>query len=345
MRQPSPPAKVIEKRETTLDDMELVDRQLLNIIQSRFPLVVEPYHAIGAELGIPGEEVMERIQRLRRRNVVRQISGIFDTRRLGYRTSLVAFNFPPARLHKGALFINRHPGVSHNYAREGHPYNLWFTLAVPPDESLEGTVAEIAERTGATTYRLLPTIRFFKIGVNFDMVTNEGAAFSYNPDNKDWNKVEPVTDFEVQAIRELQEDLPLFPRPFDGMAERLGLSTNALFTLAKDFERRGVMRRFSAVLHHRKAGFRHNAMSVWRVPEERAEEVGAILAASPWISHCYERPLFPDWPYSHFGMVHATTKEKCEEIVRGLSEQTGITDYLLLFSTREYKKTRVRYFV
>jgi DNA-binding Lrp family transcriptional regulator len=325
--------------------LDLVDRQILNVIQSRFPLAEEPYRAIGDEVGLTPDEVMERIRLLRRRHVVRQISAIFDTRRLGYKTTLVACSYPPDKLHRAALTINRHPGVSHNYAREGHPYNLWFTLAVGPRESLDEAVAEMARRTGATSYRLLPTLRFFKIGVNFDMVKDEGAAFTYNPDLKDWNKVEPLTDFEVRAVQELQEDLPLTPRPFDALAERLGITTHALFALAQDLQRRGAMRRYSAVLHHRRAGFRYNAMSVWRVPPERGEEVGAILASSPWISHCYERPTFPDWPYTHFGMVHATSREKCDQVIQELSQKTGVTDYLMLFSTREYKKTRVRYFV
>ncbi|MBI4233557.1 MAG: AsnC family transcriptional regulator, partial [Chloroflexi bacterium] len=266
--------------------LDTQDRLLLNILQSRFPLAEEPFRAVGEELGASQEETVERIARLRRRNVIRQVSAIFDTRRLGYRTSLVAMSLSPERLHKGARVISRHPGVSHNYAREGHPYNLWFTLAVPPRESLEDTVQEMARRAGATGYRLLPTIRFFKIGVNFDMVNGEGAAYSYHPDNGNWNRVEPVTEFEVKAIRELQEDLPLEPRPFDGMAQRLGISVQELFGLARSLQERGVMRRYSAVLHHRRAGFKFNAMTVWRVPPGRGEEVGAVLASSPWVTHC-----------------------------------------------------------
>ena len=105
------------------------------------------------------------------------------------------------------------------------------------------------------------------------------------------------------------------------------------------------MRRFSAVLHHRRAGFRSNAMAVWKVPSERSVEVGNIMAQSRWVTHCYERPTFPDWPYTHFTMIHATTDEQCEQVARDISKETGISDYRLLYSTREYKKTRVRYFV
>ena len=330
--------------------MELVDRRLLNIIQSSFPLVSEPFKAIAQQLDLTEEDAIRRIAALKKKNVVRQISAIFDTRRLGYKTSLVAMRLPHESLTRAAHRINKHPGVSHNYARVGH-FNLWFTLAVSPNESLEETVERMAQETGAEACRIMPTIRFFKIGVNFDMVEEKGAAYDYySPDGykegrANWNKVVPVTDFEIQVIRELQEDIPVISRPFADMAERLGITEEELFAYAHAFQERGVMRRYSAVLHHRQAGFRANGMAVWKVPTERSEEVGAIMAAHPAVTHCYERPTFPDWPYTHFSMIHATSKEGCEEIARDMSLQTGITDFQVLYSYREYKKTRVRYFV
>jgi DNA-binding Lrp family transcriptional regulator len=105
------------------------------------------------------------------------------------------------------------------------------------------------------------------------------------------------------------------------------------------------MRRFSAVLHHRRAGFSANAMVVWKVPEERGAEVGEIMAESSHVTHCYERPTYDDWSYSHYTMIHATTPEECEAIVEQISAATQITEKQLVYSTREYKKTRVQYFV
>ena len=335
-------------------DFDLTDRKLLNILQSTFPLVERPFLAMGRDLGLTEQEAIEAVRSLKDRNVVRQISAIFDTRRLGYKTTLVAMRFADEDLESGARIINEHPGVSHNYARTG-PFNLWFTIAVAPDESLEETVQEMSQRSGAETYRMMPTIRFFKIGVNFDMVKEVGNAASYSPDGYDrgdsngsdetWNKVVPVTEFEKDVIREFQEDIELHPRPFDPMVDRLGISHQELFDLAAEFQERKIMRRYSAVLHHRRAGFKANSMAVWNVPEERAVEVGAIMAGSKWVTHCYQRPTFPDWHYTHFSMIHATTRDECESVARQISEATGIEDYMLLYSTREYKKTRVRYFV
>ena len=205
--------------------LDLKDRELLNTIQSSFPLVEEPFLQIAESLGLEESDVIRRIERMKAMNVVRQISAIFDTRRLGYKTMLIAMKFTPEDLDAAARVINQHPGVSHNYARNGQ-YNLWFTLAVAPDDSLEDTVARMADETGADGYRLMPTIRFFKIGVNFDMVKEEGASTEYySPDGFDkkkvetkkeddgWKRVEEVTDFEIEAVRELQETSPSSPDP------------------------------------------------------------------------------------------------------------------------------------
>ena len=224
------------------------------------------------------------------------------------------------------------------------------------------TAGYMARKTGALEQRLMPTKRFFKIGVNFDMVNKKGSSFNFSPDNVNadrpggeiaadkaasdsWNQAVPVTEFEKDAIRGMQEDLELIPRPYDSIAKILGITTDELFALAKDFQERRIMRRYSAVLHHRRSGFKANAMIVWKVPQEQSEEVGLTMAAHNAVTHCYERPTFPDWPYTHFTMVHATTPEGCEEINNEISEATGITERLVLYSTREYKKTRVRYFV
>jgi DNA-binding Lrp family transcriptional regulator len=98
------------------------------------------------------------------------------------------------------------------------------------------------------------------------------------------------------------------------------------------------------VLYHRKAGFRANAMGVWKVPEERIEDVGNAFAQYQAVSHCYERPTYEDWPYSVFSMVHGRSVEECEHVLDAMAEETGITERESLYSTREYKKTRVRYF-
>ncbi|MSQ25962.1 MAG: Lrp/AsnC family transcriptional regulator [Dehalococcoidia bacterium] len=338
---------VIERPEEQEEvaEFDLMDKQILNVIQSAFPMVERPYAALAAQLGLSEDEMMRRLVELRRKNVVRQIGGIFDTRRLGYKSSLVAMQFPAGKVAAGARVVNEHPGVSHNYERN-HAYNLWFTVAVPPNSTIEETVARMAERAKPICYRILPTLRFFKVGVNFDMVSGEGNSnkevIGKAPGTE--RSAVPLTDEDIRVIREVQEDLELLPEPFAPMAERLGMSQQEMFAKCRVLEEKGLMRRYSAVLHHRRAGFRANAMAVWRVPPERALEAGLKMAESRWVSHCYERPTYEDWPYSHFTMLHARSREECDALARDISKESGISEYLMLYSTREYKKTRVRYF-
>ncbi|NQW16217.1 MAG: Lrp/AsnC family transcriptional regulator [Chloroflexi bacterium] len=340
---------------STTKSFEKVEQELLNLIQSEFPLDEKPYKVIADRLGTSEKHILELMTDLKKRNVVRQVSAIFDTRRLGYKSSLVAMRFNDDELDAGAQIINQHPGVSHNYGRTGH-FNLWFTVAVAPGVSLEETVEQMGKETNAIAWRLLPTKQFFKIGVNFDMVNKRSnATENYaapetgknvgSDVDADWNKAQPVSERDIEVIREMQEDLEAVSRPFDAMAERLGMSVQEMFDYSDDMVKRKLMRRFSAVLYHRRAGFSANAMVVWNVPAERSQEVGDLMAMSSHVTHCYERPTYDDWKYSHYTMIHATTEDECEEIAVEIARQIGIDDRQLVFSTREYKKTRVRYFV
>jgi siroheme decarboxylase len=327
--------------------MDSTDKEILNRIQREVPLEREPFEAIGRELGIAGDEVIRRIEALKRGRVIRQISAIFDTRVLGYESSLVAARIQAHKLGEGAKAINSHPGVSHNYERNNE-FNLWYTVAVPPDSrlGLEGTVDVLHRISGAEKTRILPTLKLFKIGVTLDM--NKGAtakkeAPQYGESDRE-SADKNISEDDKAAIRALQEDVPLTPRPFDLWGRQVGLSYEELLERAYDLRDRKIMRRFSAVLYHRKAGFRANAMGVWSVPDERIDEVGNAFAHYQSVSHCYQRPTYEDWPYSVFSMVHGRSVEECENVLSAMAEETGLTDYTSLYSTREYKKTRVRYF-
>jgi len=146
------------------------------------------------------------------------------------------------------------------------------------------------------------------------------------------------------AILALQEDLPIEPRPFETLAARAGMSVAELLEKARDFLASGMMRRYAAILRHREAGFTVNVMSVWRVPEEKAEEAGRRMAEFAEVSHCYQRPTAPGWPYSHYAMIHARSEEEANGVVRRIAARTGLRDHALLRTVREFKKTRVKYF-
>ncbi len=325
-----------------------VDRELLNKIQWDFPMVARPFEALGGALQIPEGDVLRRLARLKEARIIRQISAIFDTRAMGYRSSLVAMRLPPGSVDEAAQVINGHPGVSHNY-RRGHAFNLWFTVAVEPTSSLEAHVDTLHALAGAEETLLLPTLKLFKIGVRLDMGegTPEGrdsVEDIYSEEDRARAATFDLTPLDVGIVRELQEDLPLVPRPYDGAAERLGLAVEDLLGRCRALEEQGKLRRTAAILHHRRAGYRANGMGVWAVPPERVDEVGPAMASFKSVSHCYLRPTYRNWPYNLFSMIHARTREECQAIADEISRETDITKYEVLYSTVEYKKIRLRLF-
>ena len=120
----------------TFDD---VDKALLTQVQQQFPVDHRPFQVLGEKLGITEQQCLERIGRLKQNQVIRQLSAIFDTRALGYQSTLAAMKVDAARVDDAAAVVNQHPGVSHNYKRND-PFNIWFTVAVPPTDSLEQVV-------------------------------------------------------------------------------------------------------------------------------------------------------------------------------------------------------------
>ena len=325
--------------------MNETDKKLLNDIQWVFPLVDRPYAEIAAKHGLSEDEVMGRVSVLKGLGLIRQINAIFDTRRLGYKSALIAFAVKPDKLDAVADRINEHPGVSHNYERN-HEYNMWFTLAVPPGEEMKDELDRMAALDGVMKYRLLPTLKMYKIGVKLDMVNEDAENPKPTEEVKELNpdRLE-ITERDKEFVRELQKDLQVVKEPFREMAENLGITTQQLFGKAREYESIGLMRRFAAILRHRDAGFVANGMVVWHVPEDRVDDVGFKLAAYPQVSHCYRRPIYPDWQYNVFSMIHARTLDAAEKMAVEMSEMIGVSDYKILFSSREFKKERVKYFV
>jgi siroheme decarboxylase len=327
--------------------MDDADRTLCDLIQNDFPVVARPYAALGERLGETEQQVLERIARLRQERIIRQISAIFDTRRLGYRSCLVAARTSAERADDAAAAINTHPGVTHNYERE-HDFNIWFTVGVPPNSAigLDRTIELLGELAEVDVIRPLPALQFFKIGVDLDIQGGRDPAAKRAKRELTLPSPPPETlgERDIAAIRALQADLRGVPEPFAAPAERAGYTVEQLLARASEFHATGQMRRFAAVLYHRSAGFVYNGMGVWKVPEQDVESVGQLMAAYRGVSHCYQRPTYPDWPYNLFSMTHGRTKQECEDVLDAISAETGLTERITLYSTKEWKKTRLVYF-
>jgi DNA-binding Lrp family transcriptional regulator len=329
-----------------LDD---TDRRLMNLLQSSFPLDPEPFALVAGEAGLEPAEVKRRAQRLLDGRIIREITPIFDTRALGYSSMLVAAKVDTENPQRAAKIINSHPGVSHNYLRT-HEFNLWFTIATPPDSKLglEGTLKVLQELTGAESIRQLPTLKLFKINMNLEMeggteALSAAAAEAVVPRELD---AQPYDDTDIAVIRALQGPMEVTDRPYDAPAEEAGMTTDELLDHLGGMVERKLLRRVAAILFHRRAGFSANGMGVWRVPEDKILDVGTKMAAVRGVSHCYERPTYADWPYSVFTMAHGRSKEECDAILDGIAAEHGLhgEDRAVLYSSTEFKKIRLHYF-
>lgn len=324
-------------------EMDRTDRELLNRIQSRFPLTEEPFASLGEQLDIGEEEVIGRIARLKENGMVRLIGPIMEARRLGYRTTLVAMSLNGDRLEAAARVIGEHPGVSHSYERE-HRLNLWFTLAVPPKSDMEAELDRLTGPLGADQCFSLPARKLFKINACFDVGGNgqTTAAGNGQKDTALARKTE-LTEKEKAAVNALQQDLPLKSSPFDEMAGEAGMSTEDFLALGRSLLERGIVRRYGASLNHRRAGFTANGMACWKVPAGKVDTAGKNLASLKEVSHCYERATNELWEYNLFAMIHGKARETCREIADRATRDNGLSDYVLLFSTREFTKKRIKY--
>jgi siroheme decarboxylase len=328
--------------------LDETDKRLMNLLQSSFPLHPEPFGEVAATAELEPEEVKARTQRLLDERIIREITPIFDTRALGYSSMLVAAKVDSENPHRAAKIINSHPGVSHNYLRT-HEFNLWFTIATPPDSELglEGTLELLQRLTGAESIRQLPTLTLFKINMNLEMEggTDDLAASVQAAPPRELER-QPYDETDVAVIRALQGPMEVSERPYDQAAAEAGMSTDELLSHLAGMVDRNVLRRVAAILYHRRAGFSANGMGVWRVPEDRILDVGAQMAAVRGVSHCYQRPTYEDWPYSVFTMAHGRSKEECDAILDGIAETHDLhgADRAVLYSSTEFKKIRLHYF-
>ncbi len=328
--------------------MDAQDTRLCDLIQNELPLVEQPYAALGEKLEMPEDEVLERVSRLRSERIIRQVSAIFDTRKLGYRSMLVAARTAPERADAAAEVINSHPGVTHNYQRD-HEFNIWFTLGVPPNSRLGlDALGRAARRDGRG---------------RVDPAAARASSSSRSASTSTWPAVaippprrcgpsrrrlrrRPTASRSATSTRSGRCRATCGRSPSRSWARPSATASRwrSSWTHAHRFLATGQMRRFAAVLYHRSAGFVYNGMGVWKAPEDQMDELGSLMASFRGVSHCYQRPTYPDWPYNLFSMTHGRTKKECEDVLDAIAAETGLTERVVLYSTKEWKKTRLVYF-
>ena len=317
-------------------------QEILSIIQKRFPLTKRPFEEIAKELNISENEVISIIKEQKDKGIIRQTSAIFDTKRLGYKSSLVAFKIPAKKIDKAVEILNSHPGISHNYERN-HDFNIWFTIAVEPDSllGLDGSVKLLSKLTEAEDFIVLPTLKLFKISVKLNTTGKDKKREKHK--NVEHKKLD-LTPLHHKIIESIQHDIEIIKEPFEKIIQKLDINYETFFEKLKELQNAGVMRRFASILNHRKAGFNANAMVVWDIDEKDGEKIGETAATFSAVSHCYLRPKYPNWPYNLFTMIHGKTTEETNSIIDEIAKEIQSKSHIPLYSTREFKKVRIEYF-
>ncbi|MCE5280144.1 MAG: radical SAM protein [Planctomycetaceae bacterium] len=321
---------------------DAIDDALLDLIQTDLPIAPRPYDVLGDSLGLDGREVLRRVEALQTSGAIRRLGAVFDSRSLGYVSTLVAARVPPPRLDDVAAEVNLLPGVTHNYQRQ-HDYNLWFTLTSPSPADQEKTLRDLADRTGVEAFYPLPALTLYKIRVDFRMV----EAASEHPPAPAPPAAAPAALDEPRRrlVRLLQESLPMTAEPFAHLAEAMGWPVQQVLEQIAAWRRQGVIRRFGAVVDHRRLGFNANAMAVLRVPPEQIDSLACRIARRQEVSHCYRRPPLPGFDYSLYAMVHGRCEDDVRRVVGEILKDVGDWPHEVLFSARQFKKVSMRYFL
>jgi DNA-binding Lrp family transcriptional regulator len=322
-----------------MNGFSLIEQRLLNEYQHDFPLVSRPFLAIGDQLGIEENEVIERLGHLSAQGAVSRVGPVFSPGCIGAST-LAALAVPPEKLDEMACWINALPEVNHNYERE-HGYNLWFVVAAPDQLWLDDVLEKIAHESGYPML-ILPLVERFHIDLGFDLNgrscpsrRSSGASIRVQLDRA-----------QTAIIAGLQSGITLEPQPFAALGASVDLEEDAVIRQVSEWRGQGVIKRFGVVVRHHELGYRENAMVVWDVPDEQVSALGQLAAQQEGVTLCYRRPRqLPDWPFNLFCMVHGTDRDAVRCLVATLEGNAGLDAFRsqVLFSRRRFKQCGARY--
>ena len=315
---------------------------LLFSLQKGIPLCEHPFQSIAEEEGLSEQAVVDQIQTCIAKGTARRFGAVFDSHSLGYASTLCALDIDVSGLSDKLQPLMDHPGVTHCYQRAIEPA-LWFTMTAQAGQ-LDDELEKLKQHFYPAELFNLPALRRFKIGVILNTTGKDlPRSQPANPPERK-TTVSPLSQKEKQLIRVMQHSFPLTVDLFSKLAEQTDYTLNDLLILLRDWQSRGIIRRVGLILNHRKAGFRANAMCVWKVCEEDMLEKAVIIASHPVVTHCYERSAFSLFPYNLYAMIHAPTKDKALEIFKELSADINDVYGHIAFTVKEFKKTSPVFF-
>ncbi|SFR93488.1 DNA-binding transcriptional regulator, Lrp family [Halomicrobium zhouii] len=340
------------------EDIDPVDRGILNAFQGGFPVTERPFEPAAAALREAGidvteSELVDRIAAMDEAGTLSRFGALIDAEAIGGTATLVAMHAPEERFDEVVEQVNDHPEVAHNYERE-HPHlNVWFVVSVADEDRVAEVLGDIEDETGQATYNL-PKQQEFRVEAKFPV---EGPLEDL-PDGLDLSDLGPdvtpterrgLTPDELDLVLEIQGGLPITATPYADVASVIGQDPSWVVETIKRFEQEGKVRRVGVVPNHYALGYSENGMTVWNVPDDVVDEVGPAIASFDFVTHCYERPRHDGvWPYNFFAMTHGRSEAKSEKRIEQVRERmeafwdVGDDDWDSLFSTQILKKTGIR---
>jgi DNA-binding Lrp family transcriptional regulator len=315
---------------------------LLNDWQREFPLVAAPFAAIAktsaGAAGADARTVLEQYRALLRAGAISRIGGVWGAG-AGGAALLCAFAVPAQRLEAVAACVSAHPGVNHNYERE-HRFNLWFVITGRSADAVAQGVDMLEAQTGCRALRLRMQ-RAYRIDLGFDLRGALAACARLAA-----QCVEPVADADAALAACVEGGLPLIERPYDAWADALQWPCDQVLATLQRWLRQGTLRRFGVVVRHHEAGFAHNAMTVFDVPDAAVDACGTALAAMRGVTLAYRRERAPGWPYNLYCMVHGRDRAAVQAAIDAAIARSGLAAHAhaVLFSRRRFKQSGARYF-
>jgi DNA-binding Lrp family transcriptional regulator len=316
---------------------------ILHNIQNELPLCTHPFNMLS-DGKMDEKTVIKLIKNFKEIGVIRRISALFNSKRLGYVTTLIAMKVPDEKFEEVTKIINEYDEVTHNYEREDE-YNMWFTIIAPSNAEFERLINEIRQKTKIDHILNLPTLNRFKINTTFRIPNLPFKQDLQEIMHEDLKKQQVVIidELDKKIFKQLQ-DIPIVSKPYQLISDRLQIPQQYLFKKIESYKKLGIIRNIRAVLDHYKIGLKENVMVVFKVAKEDIPKVVKVMIAYPQITHCYERLTSDTWQYNLFTVIHEKTKTECEKIISEILTKTGIKEYKKLYTKRELKKANPRYF-
>ena len=317
--------------------MEKKHVDFLGVIQSGFPVTTRPFRDVAGWIGWTEQEVIDTLRSLIDRKIVRAFGPVFDPKKLGYKSTLVAAEVNSDKVDKLAAAMLDIREITHNYLRE-NKLNLWFTIIARSEEIIENIAKRVEKFPGVKRVLNLPVVTVFKIN----------AVFGIDKKNNHYTGItgdycQPLSELEKRIVIAVQDDFPLVERPFQVIADLTDTVESEVIEIINSWLNDGVLRRFGARLNHRTIGYSSNKLAAWE--GEHIDLWGKKFAELAEISHCYRRKPHHDWPYELYTMIHTKTEKEMDDVLKKMKTTAHGAGMVSLKTQSELKKTSMKYFL